>query len=247
MSRLIPAVLTTSLAIASTPPLHAAEWTLDPARSHLSYVSIKAGHIGEVNHFTEIDGQIDSDGQVVINTELNSVETLIPIRNERMREVLFKTTQFSDATLSAKIDPAQIDAMRPGQILEVVAESSLSLHGEQQPLVLKMQVAKLDADTLMVASSEPVVLDAASFGLTEGIEKLREIAGLESISRAVPVSFVITFDGASADAGAATGDSAAATQPSVETLEQYRSYRAIIEAMSNEQKEAIAALFGAGQ
>jgi polyisoprenoid-binding protein YceI len=249
MFRLVPALLATGLACASATPLLAAEWTLDPARSHLSYVSIKAGHVGEVNHFTEIDGQIDGDGQVVINTALDSVETLIPIRNERMREILFKTAQFSDATLSAKIDPAQIAAMQPGDSVEVVAESTLSLHGAQQPLVLKMQVAKLDADTIMVASTEPVVLDAGNFGLTEGIEQLREIAGLESISRAVPVSFVITFDGAGADAGAdaATGDSAAATQPSVETLEQYRSYRAIVEAMSSEQKEAVAALFGAGQ
>ena len=243
MNRLIPALLTTGLISASITPLFAAEWTLNPAQSHLSYVSIKADHIGEVNHFSEIEGQIDDNGQVVIETTLDSVETLVPIRNERMREILFKTTQYNDATLNAKIDPAQINAMQPGDILDVVAESSLSLHGEQQPLVLKMQVAKIDADTLMVASTEPVVLDAGNFSLTEGIEKLREIAGLESISRAVPVTFVMTFD----SAGAATGDSSAAAAPSVETLEQYRAYREIVEAMSSEQKEAVAALFGSGQ
>jgi polyisoprenoid-binding protein YceI len=228
-----------------------ADWSLDPERSHLAFVSIKAKDTAEVNTFKEMSGTVDEEGRVEIALRLDSVETLIPIRNERMREILFKTAQFSDATLSAKIDPAQIAAMQPGDSVEVVAESTLSLHGAQQPLVLKMQVAKLDADTIMVASTEPVVLDAGNFGLTEGIEQLREIAGLESISRAVPVSFVITFDGASADAGAgagaATGDSAAATQPSVETLEQYRSYRAIVEAMSSEQKEAVAALFGTGQ
>ena len=243
MNPVIPALLTTGLVCTSITPLLAAEWTLNPAQSHLSYVSIKAGHIGEVNHFTEIDGQIDSDGQVLIETSLDSVETLVPIRNERMREILFKTANYTDATLSAKIDRAQIDAMQPGDILDVVAESTLSLHGEQQPLVLKMQVAKLDADTLMVASTEPVVLDAGNFGLSEGIEKLREIAGLESISRAVPVSFVMTFDGA----GAAPGDSTAEAQPSVETVAQYQAYREIIEAMGREQKEAVAALFGSGQ
>jgi hypothetical protein len=31
-------------------------------------------------------------------------------------------------------------------------------------------------------------------GLVAGIESLREIAGLPSISKAVPVSFVLTFD-----------------------------------------------------
>jgi hypothetical protein len=36
-------------------------------------------------------------------------------------------------------------------------------------------------------------VDAAKFGLSDGVEKLREIAGLDSISHAVPVSFVMTF------------------------------------------------------
>ena len=237
MRHLTTALLAASLATASITPALAAEWGLDPARSHLSYVSIKSGHIGEINHFTEIAGRIDDDGQVVIDTALDSVETLVPIRNERMREILFKTTNYSDATLSAKIDPAKIAALQPGETVEVVAESTLSLHGESQPLVLKMQAAKLDANTLMVASTEPVILDASNFGLSEGIETLREIAGLESISRAVPVTFVMTFENASPEAAET------AETESVETLEQYETYRETIEALSSEQKEAVAALF----
>ncbi len=237
MNRLIPILLSTSLVGAGLAPAVAAEWTLDPARSHLSYVSIKSGHIGEINHFTEIAGRIDDDGQVVVDTALDSVETLIPIRNERMREILFKTTNYSDATLSAKLNPAEIAALQPGEIVEVVAESTLSLHGERQPLVLKMQAAKLDAHTLMVASIEPVILDAANFGLSEGVETLREIAGLDSISRAVPVTFVMTFESEHPAPGAS------AEMPTAKTLDRYLTYREIVEAMSSEQKEAIAALF----
>ncbi|MBK5931950.1 YceI family protein [Halochromatium salexigens] len=237
MRHLLTALLATSLASASLGPALAADWTLDPERSHLSYVSIKSGHIGENNHFTELAGHIDDAGQVVVDTKLDSVETLVPIRNERMREILFKTMNYNDATLSAKVDPAAIDALQPGEMVEVVAESTLSLHGESQPLVLKMQAAKLDANTLMVASTEPVILDASNFGLSEGIEQLREIAGLESISRAVPVTFVMTFENAS------PAPEASAETASVETLEQYQAYRETIEAMSSEQKEAVAALF----
>jgi polyisoprenoid-binding protein YceI len=240
MNRLITALIGTSLVCASITTAVADEWTLDPERSHLAFVSIKAGDIGEVHHFTKLAGGIDDQGQAVIETTLDSVETLIPIRNERMREILFKTAQYSDATLSAKIDPARIAAMQPGDMIEMVAESSLSLHGETQPIVLKMQTAKLDADTLMVASTEPVILDAAKFGMDDGVEKLREIAGLESISNAVPVTFVMVFEG-QAPAG---DESAAAEMPSAEALAQYQAYREIIEALSSEQKEAVAALFG---
>ncbi|WP_462320252.1 YceI family protein [Halochromatium sp.] len=244
MKRLITTLLTTSIACTSLAPAIAAEWTLDPERSHLAFVSIKAGNIGEVHQFTELSGRIDDQGRAVIDTKLDSVETLIPIRNERMRELLFKTAQYSDATLSAKIDPAAINAIEPGDQIDVVAESILSLHGETQPLVLKMKAVKLDADTMLVASTEPVVLDAAKFGMSEGVETLREIAGLESISNAVPVTFVMTFD---TQAPAADGNTAASSVPSPQTIAQYEAYREIIEAMSSEQKEAIAALFGSSQ
>jgi len=37
------------------------------------------------------------------------------------------------------------------------------------------------------------VIDAAKFGMSDGVEKLRAVAGLAAISNAVPVSFVLTF------------------------------------------------------
>jgi polyisoprenoid-binding protein YceI len=179
------------LALVAAPAL--ADWSLDPSRSHLAFVSIKAKDIGEVHSFQEMAGTIGEDGQVTVSLMLDSVETLIPIRNERMREFLFETTNYKDATLSAKVDPAIIAGMKPGDIADVSAEGILSLHGEQQPMILSMQAAKLDNGTVMVASTKPLIVDAAKFGMSDGVEKLREIAGLASISNAVPVSFVMTF------------------------------------------------------
>ena len=170
-----------------------AGWNLDPARSHLAFVSIKAKDVGEVNSFQEMAGHMGDDGAVTVTMALDSVETLIPIRNERMREFLFNTADYKDATLTAKIDPALIAGMQPGEIRAITAEGNLALHGATQPMTLSMQAAKLDAGTVMVASTKPVIVDAAKFGLTDGVEKLREIAGLDSISQAVPVTFVMTF------------------------------------------------------
>jgi polyisoprenoid-binding protein YceI len=187
-----------SLTLTTAPAL--AGWSLDPARSHLAFVSIKAKDIGEVHSFTEMAGAIDDDGQVRVSLMLDSVETLIPIRNERMRELLFQTTDYQDATLTAKVDPAIIAGMKPGDIADVTAEGILSLHGAQQPMIVSMQAAKLDDGTVMVASTKPLIVDAAKFGMSDGVEKLREIAGLESISNAVPVTFVMTFVDAPATA-----------------------------------------------
>ena len=175
-----------------------ADWTLDPARSHLAFVSIKAKDVAEVHSFKDMKGTIAPDGQTRVALMLDSVETLIPIRNERMREILFDTADYKEAVLTAKIDPERIKSMAVGEIATITAEGTLSLHGETQPMTLTVQAAKVADNTVMVASVKPLVVDAAKFGMTDGVEKLREIAGLAAISNAVPVSFVLTFvDGGS--------------------------------------------------
>lgn len=189
----LPAALAACLLGATIAGPATAGWSMDPARSHLAFVSIKAKDVGEVNSFQEMSGSISDDGAVSVSMALDSVETLIPIRNERMREFLFDTADYKDATLTAKIDPAIIAGMQPGEIRDITAEGNLSLHGATQPMILSMQAAKVDGGTVMVASTKPLIVDAAKFGLTDGVEKLREIAGLDSISHAVPVTFVMTF------------------------------------------------------
>lgn len=185
---LLPAVL-----IGAGPAL--AGWDLDPQHSHLAFVSIKAKDVAEIHNFREMTGTIDDAGDVNVAMMLDSVETLIPIRNERMRELLFKTTDYKDAVLTAHIDPTLINGLKTGDIAQIQAEGKLSLHGETQPMILQVQAAKVADDRVMVASVKPLVIDAEKFGMSEGVEKLREIAGLDSISNAVPVSFVMTFVG----------------------------------------------------
>jgi len=188
-----PLLFTVVLVAALVTGTASAGWAMDPARSHLAFVSIKANDIAEVSSFDEMAGTIGDDGQVKVSLMLDSVDTLVPIRNERMREFLFETTNYKDATLTAKLDPAAIAKMKPGDIVEIAAEGKLSLHGQEQPMLLYMQAAKVNDSTVMVASRQPLIVDAAKFGMSEGVEKLREIAGLASISKAVPVTFVLTF------------------------------------------------------
>jgi len=183
--------LTGALVLGASPVL--ADWTLDPERSAVTYVTIKSTNIPENNHFKEMRGQIDATGQVVVTLMLDSVETLVPIRNERMREILFDTANYKDAELKARIDPKALESLPVGQIQRMAAEGQLTLHGQSQTLTLSMMVGRLDADTLMVAGTEPLLIEASKFGLSESVEKLRAIAGLPSISEAVPVVFVVTF------------------------------------------------------
>jgi hypothetical protein len=171
-----------------------AAWTLDNDSSQVSFVSVKAGDAGEVHRFTEISGELSSGGNASVTIQLASVDTLIPLRDERMRELLFQTNLFPTASLSADIDMDALNAIEPGNSMDMAANLTLDLHGQQLSLAAEMIVARLGDHRLMVSSRKPVIVNAASVDLVNGIEALREIANLPSISKAVPVSFVLTFD-----------------------------------------------------
>ena len=185
--------LTTLACLLLTSAAHA-EWQLDNDRSRLSFISIKAGDIGEVHRFTQLSGAVQDDGSVELAINLASVDTLIPIRDERMRDLLFEVVAFPTATLTASVDLAQITSLAPGATLATALEGTLTVHGRANSLTAQITVARLSPTEVMVAAAEPVIVTAAGVGLSEGVEKLREIAGLPSISQAVPVSFVLVFE-----------------------------------------------------
>ena len=171
-----------------------AAWTLDNDASQVSFVSVKAGDAGEVHRFTEISGGLAVDGNASVTIQLASVDTLIPLRDERIRELLFQSDLFPTASLSATIDMDVLNAIEPGDSMDMTANLALDLHGHQIAVAVDMIVARLGDRKLMVSSRKPVIVNASSVDLVGGIEALREIAGLPSISKAVPVSFVLTFE-----------------------------------------------------
>ncbi|MCZ6826992.1 MAG: YceI family protein [Gammaproteobacteria bacterium] len=179
-------------ALFATGPCIAA-WSLDNDASQVSFVSVKAGDAGEVHRFTEISGGLTAEGSASVTIQLASVDTLIPLRDERMCELLFQTNLFPTASLSTNIDMDALAALAPGESMDMTANLTLDLHGQQISLAAEMIVARLGDHRLMVSSRKPLIVNAASVDLVKGIEALREIANLPSISKAVPVSFVLSF------------------------------------------------------
>ena len=169
-------------------------WQLNNALSKLSFVSIKATDVGEVHSFTRLEGSLSDEGEVNISVDLTSVETLIPIRNERMQQMLFETGNYPAATINASLDAEALAALTAGSVQLQAVEATLTLKDKVIPLTTQLIAARVGEDRLMVSSLQPVLMVAASMGLSEGVEKLREVAGLPSISQAVPVSVVLTFE-----------------------------------------------------
>ena len=181
------------LSLLALPISALADWQLVGGDSSVHFVSIKKASIPETHHFKTLAGTISDEGKAQLTIDLASVETNIPIRNERMQKMLFETAQFAKATITADVDAAKLKALQPGESMSMTAELTVDVHGQQQTEKAHLQVTGLADNMVQVTTNAPIVLKAGNYKLLEGIEKLREVAGLDSISPIVPVTARLVF------------------------------------------------------
>jgi polyisoprenoid-binding protein YceI len=170
-----------------------ADWELDTTRSKVNFISIKNNQIGEVHSFTSLTGFIGATGKIQLTINLDSVDTLIEVRNDRMRELLFETVKFPAAKITAQTDPRVLAEVASGGVLTTDLPITLLLHDKEKILTLPMVIVGEGDGSLRVFSAQPVLINAADFGLDDGVKALREIAGLEAISNSVPVTVQLQF------------------------------------------------------
>lgn len=171
-----------------------AEWMLDSNNSTLKFVSTKSNSVSEIHHFEGMAGTISDDGKATLVIDLASVETNIPIRNDRMQTMLFNVADFAKATVSTVVDMSELDNSDIGGIYSIVNDVTVDLHGKQKTYPTKLTVMKMSEDKVVIVSTDPMIIQAADFGLDVGIEKLREVAGLPSIATSVPLTFVLVYN-----------------------------------------------------
>ena len=170
-----------------------ADWQLDPAASDLYFMSIKATHVGEVHSFDTLSGKVDEKGAASLTIDLASVATLIPIRDQRMRDMLFQVDRYPTATVTAQIELDALVTMPTGSEIDIELEADLKFKENTSQIMTKVKVSKLNEQKITVRTIAPVVLSAGQLQVTEGLEKLREIAGLPNISFTIPVTFNLTL------------------------------------------------------
>jgi polyisoprenoid-binding protein YceI len=170
-----------------------AEWELDNTKSVVNFVSIKNDSVAEIHSFTSLVGYIGAAGDVQMTINLDSVETLVAIRNERMRELLFETVKFPSATITAQVEPALLAEAAKGGFVTAELPVTLSLHGKEKMLTIPVVVLGAGDGSLHVFTTHPVLINAADFSLEGGVTALQEIAGLRAISNAVPVTLQLSF------------------------------------------------------
>lgn len=161
-------------------------WKIEPENSSIAFASIKNDAIGETHHFDGVSGSVDSEGQVQLEIDLAGVETYIDIRNERMREFVFNN--IPTASLSAEVEMDELSALGVGETTTTDAFGTLSLLGTDVDVDAVLFVMRLSEDKVMVTTDGMAMLNVSDAGLSAGIDKLQEIAGLDSITRVSPVT-----------------------------------------------------------
>ena len=163
-----------------------AEWTLSDS-SLIGFVSIKNNSIGENNAFERVSGSITESGQVSVSVDLSSVQTGVGIRNERLQKMLFEVAGFPTATIDAALSDSQIAALKAGGAQTESVAVSISLHGKTVSKTANLSVNASGGD-VRVTTTQPIVITAQEFGLEAGVAALQQIAGLNAISRSIPVT-----------------------------------------------------------
>ena len=163
-----------------------ADWPLSDS-SRIGFVSIKNNRIGENNAFERVSGSISESGQVAVSVDLSSVETGIGIRNERLQKMLFEVASFPTASIDAALSDIQIAALRAGGARAESVSVNISLHGKTVSKTVNVSVSSSGGD-VRVTTTQPIVITAQEFGLESGVAALQQIAGLNAISRSIPVT-----------------------------------------------------------
>jgi len=165
-------------------PLAQADLQVGPG-SQVQFVSIKNNTVGEVSHFEILAGTVTDAGEIEVRVALDSVETNIGIRNERMKKMLFEVGLYPEAVITAKLDAEAVAAMSDGGVTSVAL--NIDLHGQTVTKEALLSVAVTDQGA-RVTTTQPILLTASEFGLEGGVAALQEVAGLNAISRVVPVT-----------------------------------------------------------
>lgn len=174
-------------------PVTESAWTLDPAASKLTFVSIKAGEVAETNRFDRLSGSVAPDGTARLDIDLASVDTGVEARDARMREVFFQVADNPAASVTAKLEPAAFARLEVGRSLTRPLKASITVKGATSDVATEVLVTRVAENRVTVVPTAPVIVSTDMFGLTDELGELRAIAQLPSITPAVPVSFILVF------------------------------------------------------
>ncbi len=176
-----------------TPAMPAMGWSLDSARSDFGFVTVKNTDVAESQTFENLQAFVDNSGIATLAIDLNTVDTGIPGRDQRIRDHLFTSSILPTLYFTTQVDMTMVADIQPGEARPMILDGRLTLNGVSNDITAEVIVVRSTDDRITVRTARPVIVSAADFELTGGIEILRGLAGLSAIGQTVPVYFNLNF------------------------------------------------------
>lgn len=170
----------------------AGTWTIDSEASVLGFGSIKSDMIGEAHTISGVSGTVAEDGTASIALDLTTMNTNIDIRNERIGEHVFKGA--ATANLTAQIDMEAVSDLAVGEHMVMEVDGDLSLLGQETPVYVEMFIMRTGEGQVLATSQSMMFVGTDEIGIDAGIDVLQELASLDSITRAFPVTMRFLFN-----------------------------------------------------
>ncbi|AZE45723.1 hypothetical protein C4K04_0012 [Pseudomonas chlororaphis] len=179
-------------------PLALASWQVQNEVSNFNFTTTKAvaggtSAVTEVQVVRKIEGQVDDAGNIDLEVVLGSIATGIPLRDQRLQEILFDVANNPTARFNGKIDLAPLQALRVGEILDASLDGTLKLNGVEKKISSHIRYVRLSDDKVIVSTLEPMVISVSDFGLGKGVETLRAMMGLNLLASTAPINFSIVL------------------------------------------------------
>jgi len=134
-----------------------------------------------------------------------------------MRFLLFETFKFPNATVTAQLDKARLQALSDNKPVNYPLNVTLNLHGLTKQIAVPVTITRTTTNSVSVATTSPVVVQAEDFALTAGIARLASAAGGIQILPSAKVTFSLVFEGANHNPKLEAVITAAASRRKVQT------------------------------
>ncbi|MBO6919455.1 MAG: YceI family protein [Rhizobiaceae bacterium] len=169
------------------------DWSVNEDLSSLTYVSTKKEHVAKNHVISGISGGVDASGNLSISLDMDTVDSEIEVRDQRMKDWLYKVDSFPAATFSAEIDLDEYSSLEVGESTESFVEGELSLVGITTEIEFDVLVTRTGEDSVIVNTAAPVIVSANNLQINEVVEALKSSVQLSSISDSVPVYMTIVL------------------------------------------------------
>ena len=178
-------------------PFLQAAWKVDEQNSTVNFSStkiVKSGQsITEGHVLSKVKGEIKDNGAFTMKIDLESVDTKIQIRNERIKKYIFNVKEQRYATISGQLNKKNLALLRSAkQGGKTVQAFTLNLNGVDVAMTGKFSVFH-STNGVVLSSEEPMILSTQALKAVKGVGELVKLAGLDKIILQIPVQLTLNL------------------------------------------------------